>query len=309
MKTHAASILILVGLLLIACSDKKVAGGVDANTNYLQGRLVLSDSSRQVDSLQVDLWKATSTTAKRTAAAAQWEFIASTFTDSRGRYEFMVTKNGDYSVRAKVGDSTLYEREIDFVAEEGADLEADTLPLPFPNKVLLADFENEDTISILTSWFHDASSWGLRVTDSTKVNAHFYGVEECSAGNLCYHLSADTIGTEARYELTTIRNLIRPYTNKCAVLPNAESIQFKAKGSGTVYFGYWQMDSTRNWLNAYYRPTEAQLTNSWNSYTIPIQMNSGDCLHEVFFGLQGEGELWIDDIWIYGVNLLDLIEN
>jgi len=314
MTLHQWICTLAITTILCACSDHQVAGGVDANTNFLQGTLVLPSKKFPVDSLPVYLEASQSYGLSKVASS--WNRIDSTHTDSSGKYSFRIHSDGSYRVSAFVGDSLVYQTQVEFDARMGANLGEGTLSVRDTVGILIDDFESPDTINALVQWFSDASGWQFGDLDTSRISLFPFGVnsdmalgiEDCGLQGYCFHLQTSEKIADAVYDYIAVKNILRSYGNACVKTNYVDSLQINAKGTGTLTLGYWLLDSLLDWNNAEFKTQEFALSEEWTRYTTAISPNQNICLHKLEFGLIGTGELWADDVTLLGSTILELIK-
>lgn len=308
--------------LLVSCGDsQRVAGGVDGNPNFLEGSLVLPGGSDPASHVPVVL----SGASPAARATEGWSPRDTTWTDSLGRYRFPLTIDGRYRLEARVGDSLVMSRELDYHAGSGLRLEAAVLPLPAGKYLVVADFETLATTSSPAPWFSDAFGLRLLSNDSTRlriapasiVSDPASGATDCPGHGRCYHVTTTLVASDAASDPTEIYDMFRPSPNDCFDLSAADSITLAVRGTGELLLSWWGKDLALT-RSTWSMPTRiVPLASDWTTLTIPTDSIrfpwdadsvpwSGSCLHKITFGLRGQGELWIDDIRLHGVDLLDL---
>lgn len=312
-------------LLLTSCGDTpRVAGGVDGNPNFLEGRLVLPDSASPAARIPVVL-SSSDGNAARPHAATAWIPRDTAWTDSNGCYRFPLSIDGRYRLQARVGDSLVISLDVDFSTTCGKRMEDAVVPLPFPGTLVVADFEPRATSASLAPWFSDAYGLRLLHNDSTRIaitpqsilSNPESGIADCGEQGNCYHMATTLVAADALYDLTEIYESFRPSPSGCFDLSRADSLTLRVRGTGNMLVSWWGKDaalSKTTWsmpnrllpLTPEWRtislPTDS-IRFDWGTDTIPW---SGSCLHKITFGLRGQGDLWLDDIRLHGATLLDL---
>lgn len=315
----------LPGLVLLAsCGDSpRVAGGVDGNPNFLEGRIELPGTGAPAARVTVIL-SGSDGTAARIRDASGWTARDTTWTDSDGRYRLLLETDGRYRLEARVGDSLLVSREVDYDADRGRILEPIEIPLPTTGTILVDDFESEGR-SPLASWFRDAARWVFFGSDtsmigilpSSLVATPDSGILDCAEQGRCVHFTATTRAAPPRYELSMIRTNLRALPIANLRIGRADSFVVLAKGSGTLNLAVWVSDTAGTWPAPVYGAKQFPLDSSWTRFSLPLdslRFGSGsDTLpwsdtrfHTFAVGLVGVGELWLDDIRLHGATLLDL---
>lgn len=318
----------LLAMLCAACGKQDdVAGGVDGNPNFLQGQLVFPDGKTPADSLPVILYGTSAVNAKYAlnGNASSLTALDTAYSDSNGFFLFEIHSDGEYRVDVLLGDSVLYTKAFSYTATSGLAMDNITVPLPDLDYVLLDDFENATDASSLASWFGDALAWTdlLRGTDRVSVApATLRGDvlsarSDCAGQGACLHFTATPVIADAGTDQSLVYNMLRPYADETIALPTADSVTVLAKGAGTLIMGVWVQDSLLRWSDWHVEARTYTLTENWQTFSFPLRAQvfmvdgveyswSTTCLHKFIFGLQGEGELWLDDVKIYGITLLDL---
>jgi len=280
-------------LLIGSCGKEDHAGGVDANTNFLQGQLLLPGSAEPAVGARVHLRQ-------------NEQVVDSTRTDSVGMYRFLLSKSGAYQIDAMVGDSALMKQYIQFELGDSIRIPAQELPLPSTSMTILADFESTEVTEALSRWFANADSWVLYVSDETLLGATANRVDECDTHGGCAYLNSLVLGDGGEFVVAEYRNLLRPYISQCVPIPDADSLTLIAKGTGNLFIAAWGMNAAGDWESNQIESNQYELGTDWKSYQFDISTMEQECLHKVVIGIQGAGELWFDDLKIHGVNLLDL---
>lgn len=312
-------------LLLAACADSpRVAGGVDGNPNFLEGRIELPGTKAPAARVAVVLSGADGVAA-RGGRAAGWRVLDTAWTDSDGRYRFALGTDGRYRLEARVGDSLLASREIDYDADRGGSVETIEIPLPVGGALLVDDFESIDGKSPLASWFRDAAAWSFFGSDTAMIGilpaavvaTPDSGITDCGAQGRCVHYTATGRAALPRYELSMFSTCLRRLPIANIRLGRADSFVVLARGSGTLNLAVWASDSTGTWAAPAYAAKQFALDSEWTRFALPLDSlcfkSGSDSLpwsatrfHTFAVGLIGVGDLWLDDIRLHGATLLDL---
>jgi len=297
---------------------------VDGNPNFLEGRIELPGTGAPAARVTVVL-SGSDGTAARARAASGWTARDTTWTDSDGRFRFPVPSDGRYLLQARVGDSLLAAREVDYDADRGAIVDAIEIAIPSDGSVLLDDFENAGQASSLSAWFRDACRWSFFRTDTAAigilpaavVSTPDSGVVDCAEQGRCVHFTATERATGALFGLSMVSTSLRPLVPGGFRLGQADSLVVVARGSGTLNLAVWASDSAGTWAAPVYGARQFPLASGWNRFALPLdslRFGSGtDTLpwsatrfRTFAIGLVGVGEVWLDDIRLHGATLLDL---
>lgn len=280
-------------LLIVSCGREDHAGGVDANTNFLQGQLLLPGSVEPAVGARVHLRQSE-------------QIVDSTRTDSIGNYRFLLAESGAYQIDAMVGDSVLLQKQIEFELGDFIRIPAQELALPSASYTLLADFEPSEVTGAISRWFSDADTWVLYVADETLLGASANRVDLCDTHGACTYMKSQVLGDGGEFVVAEYRNLLRPYISQCISLPNADSLTLIAKGTGNLIMSVWGMNAAGDWDSNQIVSSQFALEQDWSTFKFDFYTLKQECLHKVVVGIQGAGELWFDDLKLHGVNLLDL---
>ena len=308
-----------------SCGDSKpVSGGVDGNPNFLQGRLLRPNADEPAPQVAVVL-SGSDAPAARSRATSAWRPLDTTWTDSDGRFAFRVESDGAYLIEARVGDSLVLSRQVDFASSSGKRLDDAILPLPSGKVLLVDDFEPPASTHSFARWYSDAYGLGFLSNDPSRISISpstipsdpASGIEDCGLQGNCYHLATTSLVPDAIWDVTEVYDMFRPTAGECFDLSEADSVIALVRGTGTFRMVFWAKGiglSQPDWSQT---ARELPLPGTWTRIAIPtdsIGFASGtdsfqwknSCLHKITFGLRGDGELWIDDIRLHGVDILDL---
>lgn len=309
---------IFVSLLFDACSgEKEVAGGVDGNPNFLQGT-IHSAYGAPLEQVPVVLFAPVATDlAKRletSTADTTWQPLDTCWTDVAGQFRFALDTDGFYRLEVRLGDTLLWSEEIDYQASIGYTAPNQAIPLPCEAGILVDDFELPGQVTYLGRWFNDASPWLLAqkpLSDDFSVEPMTVLTEPRSARVLCdeaqnYCLHIRVSGIDDDEAALMLYNTLRPFTQNGVALPSAQTLQVRAKGTGLLKLGV-SMQSLSD-LKSYAAADEFALDSQWqtfnlyfNGYTVQDLM-----VQDIRIGLNGNGEIWIDDVRITGSTFWDL---
>ena len=305
-------------LLLGGCTgEKDVAGGVDGNPNFLQGS-IQSAYGAPLEQVPVVLFSHASTDlAKRTGSTTgdtTWQPLDTSWTDAAGQFRFALDTDGFYRLEVRLGDTLLWSEEIDYRAATGYTAPQRAIPLPCEDGILVDDFELPGQTTYLGRWFSDASPWLLAQmpqSDEFSVEPTTALTEPRSARILCdesqnYCLHFHVSGSDDGDAALMLYNTLRSFTQNGIALPSAQTLQVRAKGTGLLKLGV----SMQSLLDSkdYTAVGEFSLTSQWqifnlyfNGYTVQDLM-----VQDIRVGLNGNGELWIDDVRITGATYWEL---
>lgn len=310
MKTILLWLCFCLGLL--ACGrDENVAGGVDGNPNFLQGRLLGAEGEAPLVGAPVVLY-APAPLARYAldGLKADWRALDTAYTDSDGVFIFSLAQDGAYYLEMRVGDSVLYAEEVSYAAQRGLVLEPRTLDIDSASQVLLDDFEEAAAPSSLGHWYVDALRWVSLLEDGSRTAVTPSAVRlfadsarlACGMDGTCMHLRVDSLAEQASEDRNLLYNMLRPYEGECITISRGFSLVVKARGNGSLSLGAWMgtQGDTENWDRRY---QAYALDSVWKDYALPVEAG---CLHKVLVGLQGPGELWFDEVRLKGLSYWEL---
>lgn len=321
----ATRMLAFLCAFLWSCGDSKpVSGGVDGNPNFLQGRLLRPGADEPAPRVAVVL-SGSDAPAARAQATSAWRPLDTTWTDSDGRFAFRLESDGTYLLEARVGDSLVLSRQVDFQASGGRRLDDAAIAIPSGKTLLVEDFEPISSTLSYARWYSDAYDLGvlpgdpsrISIAPSTIASDPASGIGDCGLQGNCYHLATTSLVPDAIWDVTEVYDRFRPAPGECFDLSQADSVIALVRGTGTFRMVFWAKDlglSQPDWSQTAH---EQPLPGTWTRIAIPtdsIGFGSGadsvhwknSCLHKITFGLRGDGELWIDDIRLHGVDVLHL---
>jgi len=178
------------------------------------------------------------------------------------------------------------------------------------NSVLVDQFENGSMTSLLP----DSASWFTGTSDSGKINAFGLGSAPPNRTGTTLHLSYTARLLTGQYVYASLK-----LANSPRVFRSLDSLEFWARGSGNFSPALEHMLTSKSSHKAW-KQLVIDTISGWQRIRIRPQdfdtafPNSGsvgwtairDTIDHLTFLIGGSGDLWIDDIRLYGIDRGDL---
>lgn len=178
------------------------------------------------------------------------------------------------------------------------------------NSVLVDRFENGS----LTSLLPDSASWFTGVSDSGRINAFGLASAPASRSGTVLHLSYTARLLTGQYVYTSLK-----LANSPRVFRSLDSLEFWVRGTGNFSPALEHMltsksshkawkqlviDTATGWQRVRIRPVDFDSASNVNGSV--GWMGTRDTIDHLTFLIGGSGDLWIDDIRLYGIDRGDL---